>query len=75
MSKLENQELKNQELKKERVLFLKSGFKALAPMLIDAASNAVKNRISGMGTKRKRTTKLGRPRKTKTGAALMPAGY
>lgn len=57
----------------------KSGAKALAPVLIDAASNAAKNKISGMGAKKKRTTKKttkrGRPRKTKTGAALYPAGY
>ena len=56
----------------------KSGLKAIAPVLIDAASSAVKNKISGMGAKKKRTTKktkVGRPRKTKTGAALMPAGY
>ena len=57
----------------------KSGLKALAPVLIDAASNAAKNKISGMGTRKKRTTKKttkrGRPRKTRTGAALMPAGY
>jgi hypothetical protein len=57
----------------------KSGLKALAPVLIDAASNAAKNKISGMGAKKKRTTKKttkrGRPRKTRTGAALMPAGY
>ena len=60
----------------------KSGVKALAPVLIDAASNAAKNKISGMGTRKKRTTKKtkkstkrGRPRKTRTGAALMPAGY
>ena len=57
----------------------KSGAKALAPMLIDAVSNAAKNKISGMGAKKKRTTKKatkrGRPRKTRTGSALMPAGY
>ena len=55
----------------------KSGLKALAPALIDAASNAAKNKISGMGAKRKtkKTTKRGRPRKTKSGSALMPAGY
>ena len=57
----------------------KSGLKALAPVLIDAASNAAKNKISGMGAKKKRTTKKTtkrrRPRKTRTGAALMPAGY
>ena len=50
----------------------KSGLKALAPALIDAASNAAKNKISGMGAKR-RTKKRGR--KTKSGSALMPAGY
>ena len=58
---------------------VKSGAKALAPMLIDAASNAAKNKISGMGTRKKRTTKKAtkrrRPRKTRTGSALMPAGY
>ena len=55
----------------------KSGLKAIAPVLIDAASNAAKNKISGMGAKRKtkKTTTRGRPRKTRTGAALMPAGY
>ena len=57
----------------------KSGMKALAPVLIDAASNAAKNKISGMGAKKKRTTKKttkrGRPRKTRTGSALLPAGY
>jgi hypothetical protein len=50
----------------------KSGLKAIAPALIDAASNAAKNKISGMGAKRK-TKKRGR--KTKSGSALMPAGY
>ena len=58
---------------------VKSGAKALAPMLIDAASNAAKNKISGMGTRKKRTTKKAtkrrRPRKTRTGSALYPAGY
>ena len=58
---------------------VKSGAKALAPILIDAASNAAKNKISGLGTRKKRTTKKatkrGRPRKTRTGSALMPAGY
>ena len=44
-------------------------------MLIDAASNAAKNKISGMGTKKRRTVKLRRTRKTKKGSALMPAGY
>ena len=57
----------------------KSGLKALAPVLIDAASSAAKNKISGMGAKKKRTTKKttkrGRPRKTRTGSALLPAGY
>ena len=58
---------------------VKSGAKALAPMLIDAASNAAKNKISGMGTRKKRTTKKatkrGRPRKTRSAGALFPAGY
>ncbi len=57
----------------------KWGLKAIAPVLIDAASSAVKNKISGMGAKKKRTTKKttkrGRPCKTKSGAALFPAGY
>lgn len=57
----------------------KSGVKALAPVLIDAASNAAKNKISGMGAKKRvgrpRKSKVGRPRKTKSGSALMPAGY
>ena len=52
--------------------------KALAPVLIDAASNAAKNKIAGTGTKKwaaKKATKSGRPRKTKSGSSLMPAGY
>ena len=57
----------------------KSGVKALAPVLIDAASNAAKNKISGMGAKRRvgrpRKNKVGRPRKTRTAGALYPAGY
>ncbi len=57
----------------------KSGLKAIAPVLIDAASSAVKNNFSGMGAKKKRTTKKttkrGRPRKFKKRSALMPAGY
>ena len=57
----------------------KQGAKALAPKLIDAVANAAKDKISGMGAKKKRTTKKatkrGRPRKSKSGAALMPAGY
>ncbi len=50
----------------------KSGLEALALVLIDAASNAAKNKFSGMGAKR-RTKKRGR--QTRTGSALMPAGY
>ncbi len=57
----------------------KSGVKALAPVLIDAASNAAKNKISGMGAKKRvgrpRKNKVGRPRKTRTAGALYPAGY
>ena len=55
--------------------------KALAPVLIDAASNVAKNKIAGTGAKKrttkkttKKTTKQGRPRKTK-GSALFPSGY
>ena len=46
----------------------KSGAKALAPKLIDAAANAAKNKISGMGARKRR---VGRPRKN--GGALFPA--
>jgi len=58
----------------------RTGVKALAPVLIDAAAGAAKGKISGMGAKRRvgrprKSTKVGRPRKTRTGAALMPAGY
>lgn len=50
----------------------KSGAKALAPVLIDAAANAAKGKVAGMGVKKR---KVGRPRKTKRGSALLPAGY
>ena len=46
----------------------KAGAKKLAPMIIDAAANAAKNKISGMGAKKRR---VGRPRKN--GGALFPA--
>ena len=47
---------------------LKAGAKKLAPMIIDAAANAAKNTVSGMGAKKRR---VGRPRKH--GGALYPA--
>lgn len=50
----------------------KAGAKALAPVLIDAAASAAKGKVAGMGVKKR---KVGRPRKTKRGSALMPAGY
>ena len=46
----------------------KSGLKALAPVIIDAAANAVKNKVSGMGARKRRP---GRSRKS--GGALYPA--
>ena len=46
----------------------KSGLKALAPIIIDAATNAAKNKVSGMGARKRRP---GRPRKN--GGALYPA--
>jgi hypothetical protein len=81
----------------------KAGLKAVAPILIDSASSAIKDKISGMGAKKRRgrprksgssvltehkkiferktkkgggtkKRKAGRPRKTKNGAALFPAG-
>ena len=58
----------------------KAGAKALIPALVDVAGNAVKSKVSGMGTKRK----VWRPRKTTTtttkrryhkkSGALFPAG-
>ena len=48
----------------------KSGLKALAPVIIDAAANAAKNKVSGMGARKRRP---GRPRKIKVGSALYPA--
>lgn len=46
--------------------------KALAPIAIDAASNFAKDKVSGLGVKKKR--KRGRPKK-RAGGALLPAGY
>ncbi len=43
-------------------------------MLIDAASNEAKTKISGMGAKTK-TTKHRHHHKTKSGSDLKPAGY
>jgi hypothetical protein len=50
---------------------MSSLLKAVAPAIIDAASNAAKGKVQGMGaTKRK----AGRPRKGRGGGALFPAG-
>ena len=49
---------------------MSSLLKAVAPAIIDAASNATKVKVEGMGVKRK----AGRPRKGRGGGALFPAG-
>jgi hypothetical protein len=48
---------------------MSSLLKAVAPAIIDAASNAAKGKVEGMGRKRK----AGRP-KGRGGGALFPAG-
>ena len=64
---------------------LSSIAKAVGPAIIDAAANAAKGKVEGMGAKRKpgrpkkapkSTTKKGpgRPRKNRSGGALFPAG-
>ena len=53
-------------------MIAKLAAKALAPIAIDAVSNFAKNKVSGMGAK-KRGKKRGR--KKRAGGALMPAGY
>ena len=60
---------------------MKGATKAIVPALVDAGSNMIKDKINGLGIKkrgrpRKTTTtrKVGRPRKIKAGA-LFPAGY
>ena len=50
-------------------------FKSVAPAAIDAIANAAtsaaKNKVEGMGAKKRKT---GRPRKGRGGDALFPAG-
>jgi hypothetical protein len=50
---------------------MSSLLKAVAPAIIDAASNAAKGKVEGMGAKKR---KAGRPRKGRGGGALFPAG-
>jgi hypothetical protein len=63
--------VKPKRLQKEGKGVMSSLLKAVAPAIIDAASNAAKGKVQGMGaTKRK----AGRPRKGRGGGALFPAG-
>ena len=57
--------------KKEGKGIMSSLLKAVAPAIIDAASNAAKGKVQGMGWKKRRP---GRPRKGRGGGALFPAG-
>jgi hypothetical protein len=50
---------------------MSSLLKAVAPAIIDAASNAAKGKVEGMGWKKRRAVK---PRKGRGGGALFPAG-
>ena len=50
---------------------MSSILKAVGPAIIDAASNAAKGKVEGMGAKKR---KVGRPRKGRGGGALFPAG-
>ena len=61
--------VKPKRLKKEGKGIMSSLLKAVAPAIIDAASNAAKGKVEGMGRKRK----PGRPR-GRGGGALFPAG-
>jgi uncharacterized membrane protein YeaQ/YmgE (transglycosylase-associated protein family) len=61
--------VKPKRLKKEGKGIMSSLLKAVAPAIIDAASNAAKGKVEGMGRKRK----AGRP-KGRGGGALFPAG-
>jgi hypothetical protein len=61
--------VKPKRLKKEGKGIMSSLLKAVAPAIIDAASNAAKGKVQGMGRKRK----AGRP-KGRGGGALFPAG-
>ena len=49
---------------------MSSLLKSVGPAIIDAASNAAKGKVEGMGRK----LKAGRPRKGRGGGALFPAG-
>jgi hypothetical protein len=62
--------VKPKRLQKEGKGVMSSLLKAVAPAIIDAASNAAKGKVEGMGRKRK----AGRPRKGRGGGALFPAG-
>ena len=61
--------VKPKRLQKEGKGVISSLLKAVAPAIIDAASNAAKGKVEGMGRKRK----TGRPR-GRGGGALFPAG-
>jgi hypothetical protein len=59
-------------------MIAKLAAKALAPIAIDAVSNFAKNKVSGMGAKKRGSKKKKakkRGRKKRAGGALMPAGY
>ena len=62
--------VKPKRLQKEGKGVMSSLLKAVAPAIIDAASNAVKGKVEGMGAKKR---KAGRP-KGRGGGALFPAG-
>jgi hypothetical protein len=57
--------------KKEGKGIMSSLLKAVAPAIIDAASNAAKGKVQGMGWKKRRARM---PRKGRGGGALFPAG-
>ena len=50
---------------------MSSLLKAVAPAIIDVASNAAKGKVEGMGARKR---KAGRPRKGRGGGALFLAG-
>ena len=62
--------VKPKRLKKEGKGIMSSLLKAVAPAIIDAASNAAKGKVEGMGVRKR---KAGRP-KGRGGGALFPAG-
>ncbi len=63
--------VKPKRLKKEGKGIMSSLLKAVAPAIIDAASNAAKGKVQGMGWKKRRARM---PRKGRGGGALFPAG-